>query len=98
MSDSKDKFKHSRRMLQEENAIKKQSKILKNTLIVGENKDLKEPHRLAKKHAMDCGNPQCPVCGNPRKTHKQITVQEKKLFQDLDLIRDKKSNGLIEEK
>ncbi len=98
MSDSQDKFKHSRRLLKEENAIKKQSKILKSTFIAGENKDLKEPHRLAKKHAMDCGNPQCSVCGNPRRIHNELTVQEKKLFQDLDEVRDKKSNGLKVEK
>lgn len=98
MSNNIDKFKHSKRLLKEENAIKKQSKILKNTFIVGENKDLKEPHRLAKKHALDCGNPKCTVCGNPRKVNKKITIQEQKLFQDLDEVRDKKSNGLKVEK
>ena len=51
MSDLGDKFKRSKRLLKEENAIKKQSKILKSTLLLGENKDLKQPHRLAKKHA-----------------------------------------------
>ena len=44
---------------------------------------------------MDCGNPQCFICGNPRKTHKdKLTVQEKKLFQDVENHRDLHSNGL----
>jgi hypothetical protein len=55
----------------------------------------KQPHRLAKRHAMDCGNPQCYLCGNPRKTHKdKLTQQEKRLFQDLDKTTDRHSNGL----
>jgi hypothetical protein len=44
---------------------------------------------------MDCGNPGCFLCGNPRKTHKdRLTTQEKRLFQDLEQIKDKHSNGL----
>jgi hypothetical protein len=44
---------------------------------------------------MDCGNPQCFMCGNPRKTHKdKLTAQEKRLFQDTESIRDTHSNGL----
>jgi hypothetical protein len=54
----------------------------------------KEPHRLAKHHAMDCGNPDCYLCGNPRKTHKdKLTAQEKRLFQDVEKTSDKHSNG-----
>jgi hypothetical protein len=43
---------------------------------------------------MDCGNPQCPLCGNPRRINKQLTAQEKRLFQDVDTPNDKHSNGL----
>jgi hypothetical protein len=44
---------------------------------------------------MDCGNPECYLCGNPRKTHKDtLTPQEKRLFQDVEKVRDKRSNGL----
>jgi len=44
---------------------------------------------------MDCGNPDCYLCGNPRKTHKdKLTAQEKRLFQDTEKITDKHSNGL----
>ena len=58
----------------------------------------KQPHRLAKHHAMDCGNPKCYLCGNPRKTHKdRLTQQEKRLFQDLDSLNHHHSNGNINE-
>jgi len=44
---------------------------------------------------MDCGNPGCFLCGNPRKTHKdRLTQQEKRLFQDLEKTSDRHSNGL----
>ena len=90
MSTEEDKFKHSKRLQKDENAIKKQTKIAK---AAGMKVD--EPHKFAKHHAMDCGNPGCLLCGNPRKTHKDtLTAQEKKLFQDTEHIRDKHSNGL----
>lgn len=36
------------------------------------------PGKLKKKHALDCGNPRCMVCGNPRKRWKIIPHKEKK--------------------
>ncbi len=84
MSNEQVKFKNSRRRHQDENAINKQVKIAKSkTGTVGKN--IEQPHRLVKHHAMDCGNPECYICGNPRKTHKdRLTMQEKRMFQDLD--------------
>jgi hypothetical protein len=80
MSTDEDKFKHSKRLQKDENAIKKQTKIAKEFGV-----PVTEPHKFAKHHAMDCGNPQCPLCGNPRRTHKDtLTAQEKRLFQDID--------------
>jgi hypothetical protein len=77
MSTEEDKIKHSKRLLKDENAIKKQTKIAKHHGI-----DVKEPHKFVKHHAMDCGNPECYLCGNPRKTHKDpLTVQEKSFKQ-----------------
>ena len=85
------KFKNSTRGHKTEVAIARQLKIAKahgNTL------DVKQPHRLATRHAMDCGNPACYLSGNPRKTHKdKLTAQEKKLFQDLDSLNHHHSNG-----
>jgi hypothetical protein len=96
MSHEADKVKNSARRFADENAIAKQSKIAKQHQVNGyDSKIEKEPHRFHKHHAMDCGNPECYLCGNPRKTHKdKLTAQEKRLFQNLDSIRDKHSNGL----
>jgi hypothetical protein len=48
---------------------------------------------------MDCGNPHCFLCGNPRKTHKdKLTAQEKRLFQDLDHQPQRHSNGISTQK
>ena len=95
MSTDEDKFKNSRRRLQDENAVKKQVKIAKAHGLTDRDQAVKEPHRLAKHHAMDCGNPQCPLCGNPRRTHKDtLTAQEKRLFQDMEQVPAKHPNGL----
>jgi hypothetical protein len=98
MSKEEDKFKHSKRLLKDENAIKKQVKIAKeHTHINSEyNPKLDQSHRFNKRHAMDCGNPACFMCGNPRKTHKdKLTTQEKRLFQDVEKITDRHSNGSV---
>jgi hypothetical protein len=96
MSHENDKLKNSKRRHKDETAVKKQLKIAKqHNSFADENKVLKEPHRLAKHHAMDCGNPQCGLCGNPRHIHKDsLTAQEKRLFQDTDTVNDRHSNGL----
>ena len=92
MSKDEDKIKHSKRLQQDENVIKKQTKIAKEH---GIENLIKEPHRTVEHHAMDCGNPDCYLCGNPRKTHKdKLTVQEKRLFQDAEKTTDRHSNGL----
>ena len=91
MSTEEDKLKHSKRLQKNENAVKKQVKIAKEHGI-----PVKDPHRLEKHHVMDCGNPKCPLCGNPRHTHKDtLTPQEKRLFQDVEKITDKHSNGTL---
>lgn len=96
MSHENDKIKNSKRRYSDETAIKKQAKIAKQHNIGGyTSQDVKQPHRLNKRHAMDCGNPECFLCGNPRKTHKdKLTQQEKRIFQDVDNINDRKSNGI----
>lgn len=89
MSTEEDKFKHSKRLLKDENAVKKQVKIAKSAGMPTD-----KPHKFAKHHALDCGNPNCIVCGNPRKLFKELTTQEKRLFQDIDKEHDRHSNGL----
>jgi hypothetical protein len=89
MSTEQDKFNHSKRLQKDENAVKKQVKIAKEHGI-----PVKDPHRLEKHHVMNCGNPNCVMCGNPRKTFKELTAQEKRMYQDLDKTTDRHSNGL----
>jgi hypothetical protein len=92
MSTEQDRFKNSQRRLRDESAVKKQTKIAKAHGV-----PVKEPHKFAKHHAMDCGNPGCVMCGNPRKTFNELTAQEKRLFQDTEAIRNRHSNGTQEE-
>lgn len=73
MSHEDAKMKHSKRLHDEETHINKQVKIAKAYGV-----PVTEPHRLAKHHVMDCGNPKCVMCGNPRKVFGEKTIQEKK--------------------
>jgi len=96
MSNEQAKFLNSQRRHKTDVHIARQVKIAKAHGLTNRDKAIKEPHRLSKHHAMDCGNPECYLCGNPRKTHKdKLTTQEKRLFQDVERITDKHSNGLI---
>lgn len=95
MSNETAKFLNSRRRHKNDVAIARQVKIAKAHGLTNKDKAIKEPHRMAKHHAMDCGQPGCMMCGNPRKTHKdKLTAQEKRLFQDTEKITDKHSNGI----
>jgi hypothetical protein len=88
------KFLNSKRRYKDEVAVRKQLQIAKQHGLSNKDKAIKEPHRLAKHHAMDCGQPGCMMCGNPRKIFKERTAQEKRLFQDVEKTTDKHSNGL----
>jgi hypothetical protein len=95
MSNETAKYINSRRRHKNDVAIARQVRIAKTHGLGFNDKAIKEPHRLAKHHVMDCGNPECYLCGNPRKTHKdKLTAQEKRLFQDVEKTTDKHSNGL----
>lgn len=78
MSNEIDKEKHSERLHKEKVKIAKQVKIAKASGLT--DKEI-QPHKYAKKHAMDCGNPGCVVCGNPRKIFKEKTIQEQRAEQ-----------------
>jgi hypothetical protein len=80
MSNEQDKAKHGSRMQRAWRAIKRQLKIAKS---IGHDKYIDQPHRLAKHHAMDCGQPGCALCGNPRhskytKGKDKLTTQERR--------------------
>lgn len=73
MSEEQDKIKHSLRRLKDENAVNKQVRIAKEHGF-----PVDEPHKFAKHHAMNCGNPKCLLCSNPRKVFKEKTIQEQR--------------------
>ena len=91
MSTEEDKFKHSKRLLKDDNAIKKQTKIAREFGV-----PIKDPHRLAKHHALDCGNPKCLLC-HSEKVFGKKTIKERRFEQDMDTTSDKRSNGLNNE-
>ena len=92
MSTEEDKFKHSKRLLKDDNAIKKQTKIAREFGV-----PVKEPHRLAKHHVLDCGNPKCLLC-HSEKVFGKKTIKERRFEQDMDTTSDKRSNGLNNDK
>ena len=90
MSTEADKFNHSKRLLKDENAVKKQSKIAKS-----HGMPTGPEHRLAKVHATTCGDSNCVMCGNPRKFWGELTIQEKREFQETEIARMRHSNGIV---
>ena len=90
MSEQVVKDKHSKRIQQKENHVKRQTKIAKSFGM-----PVEEGHRLAKRNALNCGNPKCVMCGNPRRMWHELTIQEQRHFQELEILRDRHSNGLV---
>ena len=88
MSTEQDKIKKSKRIQKDENAVKKQTKIAKTFGV-----PVTEPHKFAKHHAMDCGNPKCLLCSG-EKVLGVKSIKERRAEQDLDNISDRRSNGL----
>lgn len=79
MSDEQDRIKHSRRISKTRDAEFRQVRIAKAHGI-----SVKELHRYAKHHAMNCGRPRCLLCGNPRKIWREKTIQEQRNEQRKD--------------
>jgi hypothetical protein len=77
---SDDRTKKANRLQRTANAIRKQIRIAKNSW----NAEylLKQPHRFAKRHALDCGNPKCLVCHSD-KVFRKPTLQEKKFIESI---------------
>jgi len=87
MSNDFAKFKNSKRRHKTDVFIARQLSIAKQSITHDTRLD-KEPHRLAKRHAMDCGKPGCTLCGNPRRNEwfkkERRTTQERRQMQDID--------------
>ena len=88
MSNEFTKEKRSKRLHKDDVKIARQVKIAKSKGLRDTDKAIREPHRLAKHHAMDCGQPGCIMCGNPRKLFKELTIQEKRFDQRERITQD----------
>jgi hypothetical protein len=80
MSNEKDKVKHSRRLSKTRSATIRQVRIARAHGIT-----VKQYHRYAKHHALNCGRPHCMLCSNPRRTWREKTIQEKSFEQQIRL-------------
>lgn len=76
MEDGCLELKRGKRRRLTKNAIERQRRIAKSKGIKHKHN---QPHRYAKHHALDCGQPRCVCCGNPRRVWKLKTIQEKKV-------------------
>jgi hypothetical protein len=74
---SDDKSKKAKRLQHTANAIKKQVRIAKS---LGTTHPHNQPHRYAKRHALDCGNPKCQVC-HSEKVFNKPTLQDRKFIE-----------------
>ena len=72
------KEKRQKRFQQKDRHIERQFDIAKSNHHGYYNDNNK--HRLHKMHAMDCGNPRCYMCANPRRTWGEKTIQETRFY------------------
>ena len=70
------KEKRQKRFLQKDRHIERQFDIAKTFGQEYYNDNNK--HKLHKRHALNCGNSNCAMCGNPRKYWGEKTLQEVK--------------------
>lgn len=77
-----DSLKRLQRRRQKKNHIKKQYKLLE--LYSCYDGIEIQPHRFHKTKSLNCGNPNCMMCSNPRKIFGELTMQERK-FNEIDV-------------
>lgn len=92
MDHVQEKLKHGERLQQKE---KKLARRMKQAKEWGLDHVLKEPHKYHKHSPFSCGDSDCVMCGNPRKFFKEPTIQEQRASQDMETMRDKRSNGKV---
>jgi hypothetical protein len=78
MSTPEDKDKHGERIQQKDAKL---ARRMKQAKAYGMNHVLKKPHKYHKMSPMNCGDPNCYMCGNPRKFFKEKTMQERRFEQ-----------------
>lgn len=83
MGSKETKELRNRRIQKRNNSIDKQSKIAGQYGLKKKSK-----HYYNKHHAMNCGDPTCSLCSNPRKIFNELTIQEKSFEQTGSWIDD----------
>ena len=78
MSNPVHRSNRAKRLGQKQRSVRRQVLIAKTN---GMNVD--EPHRYAKRSAMDCGNPKCIWCSNGGQ--RERTIQELKSFDEMEI-------------
>lgn len=80
MSHELDKLHHSERLHQKDSKIKRQVRIAKDYGMHrnGRWRRLDQPHRNHKTHILNCGDPDCVMCMNPRRAWGEKTMQERR--------------------
>ncbi len=81
MSDEITKEKRSKRIHSDKVKSKRQMRIAKENRLTEFHPHMDNAHRFHKQHAMNCGNPNCVMCGNPRKFFGEKTIQERRFEQ-----------------
>lgn len=76
MEDGSVELKRAKRRRLNTNAINRQKRIAKSLGL-----PVAAEHRLSKMHATNCGDPNCAMCGNPRKFWGERTLQERKFIE-----------------
>lgn len=71
------KEKRAKRFQQKKRHIDRQTNIYKTVT----NLTIEKPHMFHKRKALNCGNPECVMCMNPRKAFGELTMQERRQFQ-----------------
>ena len=87
MSAENDKFRHSRRLHNDKRAVNRQVSIARAYGV-----PITEPHKYEKRHVLNCGDPKCIYCINPRKLG-LVPIQEQRQNQDANWTDDDGENN-----
>lgn len=79
-----DSLKRLTRRQQKKNHIKKQAGLRSLYVCAESDPYHDQPHRYHKTKSLNCGDPNCMLCGNPRKFFGALTIQERK-FNEIDV-------------
>jgi hypothetical protein len=71
------KDKRQKRFQQKKRHMQRQYDIW-NAYMNRDGRHYREPHRFHKTHALNCGDPKCVMCMNPRKSFGEKTFQERR--------------------